>query len=119
AGVDLELEGGGIDLVDLVALLDLLVIDDVEADDRAGHFRRHADKVGADIGVVGVGDVVGGDLPGHEQDQDGADDAHQAPDAAGDAAGRRRGRRRRGWWRRRFSGYRGWRDRSLGRLWRR
>ena len=95
--VDRQLEGFGIDAQQLVADLDLLVVDDVDGDDPAGHFRRDGDQVGAHIGIVGVGDEAGEQLPGAEQDDD-------RPDDEGDAMPVRRQLGRRGIGRRRWSG---------------
>ncbi len=54
--IDHELERLRIDREQLVADLDLLVVDDVDLDDLAGHLGRHRHQIGADIGIVGEGD---------------------------------------------------------------
>jgi len=67
--LDREPEGLRVDRRQQVAALHCLVIADVNGKDAAGDLRRDADEVGADIGVVGIGDDARRDLPAEKRDE--------------------------------------------------
>ena len=95
-----DLVGLGIDVEQRIAGLDLLPLDDVDRDDRAGHLRRDQRLVGADIGVVGRDVAAAVQPPGEaERERDERHDDEQdetRPAALALDDDRRLGRRRRG-----------------------
>ena len=68
-----QAEGNRIDGEERVALLDGLIVMDIERDDRARHLGRDGDQIRAHIGIVGIGDEIGCDLIGEECRDDEAD----------------------------------------------
>ena len=71
--VDDQAEGHRIDGEERVALLDRLIVMDIERDDGSRHLRRDRDQIRAHIGIVGIGDEIGCDLIGEECRDDEAD----------------------------------------------
>ena len=91
-----------IDVEQRIADLDLLPLDDMDGDDRAGDLRRDQRLVGADIGVVGRDIAAAAQPPAEaerERDERDDDEHDEAPGPAAlalDDDRRRRGRRRAG-----------------------